>query len=61
MPDITMCISEECPVCDLCYRHTAEPSKYRQSYSNFFKGDDADECENFVSNKLYAREFGDGR
>ena len=32
MPDITMCEGSECPIKHLCYRHTAIPSEYRQSY-----------------------------
>ncbi len=34
MPDITMCLSESCPVRDTCYRKQAKPDKY-QSYSIF--------------------------
>ena len=32
MPDITMCIGN-CPVSNYCYRHTATPNSYWQSYS----------------------------
>ncbi len=32
MPDITMCSGANCPLKDECYRYTAEPSKFRQSY-----------------------------
>jgi hypothetical protein len=32
MPDITMCEGTGCPAKDNCYRHTAKPSEYRQSY-----------------------------
>jgi hypothetical protein len=31
MPDITMCTGERCPLKQICYRHTATPSRY-QSY-----------------------------
>jgi hypothetical protein len=34
VPDITMCISQTCPIRDMCYRHKAVPDKY-QSYANF--------------------------
>lgn len=34
MPDITMCVSNNCPYKDKCYRSQAKPSNY-QSYSNF--------------------------
>lgn len=32
MPDITMCDGKDCPLKENCYRHTAEPSKFAQSY-----------------------------
>lgn len=32
MPDITMCSGDECPLKDICYRHTAKPDEHRQSY-----------------------------
>lgn len=32
MPDIAMCNGEGCPKKDECYRHTAKPSEFRQSY-----------------------------
>lgn len=32
MPDITMCEGGNCPIKNKCYRHTAKPSEYRQSY-----------------------------
>lgn len=32
MPDITMCIGEDCEVKNTCYRFTANPNKYQQSY-----------------------------
>jgi len=35
MPDISMCRSERCPIKKKCYRYTATPSDFRQSYSNF--------------------------
>jgi hypothetical protein len=32
MADLTMCDRDECPSRDECYRHTAEPNPWRQSY-----------------------------
>lgn len=32
MADITMCEGKGCPMKDTCYRHTAKPDKYRQSW-----------------------------
>lgn len=32
MPDISMCLGRDCPKKTSCYRFTAFPSEYRQSY-----------------------------
>lgn len=32
MPDITMCSGTDCPHKENCYRYTAKPSEFRQSY-----------------------------
>ena len=32
MPDICMCQGTGCPMKETCYRYTAEPNPYRQSY-----------------------------
>lgn len=32
MPDITMCMGTGCPLKDKCYRYTAKPDEYWQSY-----------------------------
>lgn len=32
MPDISMCLGTECAIKDKCYRCTATPSEYLQSY-----------------------------
>lgn len=32
MPDIAMCMNQECPLRERCYRFKAEPNPYRQSY-----------------------------
>lgn len=32
MPDISMCPGDDCPRKEDCYRYTATPSPYRQSY-----------------------------
>lgn len=34
MPDISMCLSENCPIKDSCYRAQAKPSAY-QSWCDF--------------------------
>lgn len=35
MPDITMCMTKDCPKKETCYRAQATPDKYMQSYSDF--------------------------
>lgn len=44
MADITMCNGGDCPVKDKCYRFTAKPSEFRQSYflNTPFKDDKCD-------------------
>ena len=32
MPDITLCGGTNCPHKEKCYRYTAKPSEFRQSY-----------------------------
>jgi hypothetical protein len=32
MADITMCKGNYCPLKESCYRYTAKPNEYRQSY-----------------------------
>lgn len=32
MPDISMCNGGDCPLKEMCYRYTAKPSEYAQSY-----------------------------
>jgi len=36
MPDITMCVSKECPKRKRCLRQTATPKEHRQSLSDFY-------------------------
>lgn len=51
MPDISMCEGTGCPLKETCYRFTAEPSEYRQSYISVppFKKDNT--CEHYWSTK----------
>lgn len=32
MPDITMCNGDNCPLKETCYRFTATPDEFRQTY-----------------------------
>ena len=49
MPDITMCPGEKddvvCLNRDACYRFTATPNEYRQSYFQVAPFDTPDKCE----------------
>ena len=50
MPDITMCTGYVCPLRDSCYRFTATPSEYRQSYfvsAPYIDEPDGTSCEYF--------------
>lgn len=54
MPDISMCNNEKCIMKELCFRFTATPSEFSQSYDSFVPKDNSEldfECESFVSNK----------
>lgn len=35
MPDISMCVNEECKRKETCYRYKAKPDKYMQAYGEF--------------------------
>lgn len=35
MADITMCTGTGCPLREKCYRYTATPNEYRQSFADF--------------------------
>lgn len=49
MPDITMCEGTGCPEKQMCYRHTAIPNPFRQSY--FMKPPVVnDKCDHFTPN-----------
>lgn len=45
MPDICMCVSNECPRRNECYRWRVKPSEHRQSISRFYKNNE--ECSYF--------------
>jgi len=51
MPDITMCTGEGCEARFTCYRFTAKPNEYRQSY---FKGvpDINGGCEYYINHNF---------
>ena len=45
MPDISMCRDKHCPIREGCYRYTAIPSEYRQSYADFAYNKELKKCE----------------
>jgi hypothetical protein len=53
MPDISMCSNNKCYLKDKCYRYTAKPHEYRQSYSSFDYDDSQGSC--FINNQLYPK------
>jgi hypothetical protein len=53
MPDITMCMGGDCPLKQDCYRYTANPSPYLQSYFGEIPYDnEAKECDSFLDNRI---------
>ena len=53
MPDITMCINEDCPMKLTCHRYTATATPGRQSFS-LYKWDDTG-CGHFWPNASAVR------
>ena len=51
MADITMCNNTDCYLKDKCYRFTATPNKYRQSYFSEKVNKNKNECDYFWNNK----------
>lgn len=56
MPDITLCTNTVCPLRPKCYRATAKPDEYWQSYAKyepkveFNKAEAITTCDMFKSN-----------
>jgi hypothetical protein len=48
MPDIAKCWGENCPIKETCYRFTATPSKWRQSYFAETPIKEDNTCEHFM-------------
>lgn len=59
MPDITMCpgtVKERsCPNKEQCYRYTAKPSEYLQSYFIDLPMNSNKECGHFWDNRPYTK------
>lgn len=45
MVDISMCTNQDCPSKDTCYRFTASPNVWRQSYMEFKPEVDSNQCK----------------
>lgn len=50
MPDISICTNKACPSKEYCYRFTAKPSEFRQSYADFTCEEDEINCSHFYPN-----------
>ena len=48
MPDIAMCWGDNCPIKETCYRCTATPSKWRQSYFAETPIKEDNTCDHFM-------------
>lgn len=48
MPDIAMCWGDNCPIKETCYRFTAKPSKWRQSFLAESPIKEDNTCEYFM-------------
>lgn len=48
MPDIAMCWGDNCPIKVTCYRFTATPSKWRQSYFAETPIKEDNTCDHFM-------------
>ena len=54
MPDISMCANINCPFNKGCYRYTARPNPFRQSYGSFVY-DETKGCNYYWPNTNYYR------
>lgn len=55
MPEVTMCINKKCPLKDKCFRFTATPKPYWQSYADFGYGGlniDKTDCSMYIDNTI---------
>lgn len=55
MPDISLCRNTTCPLREKCYRATAIPNEYGQSYTIFNLNEDGT-CNWFLENKGYEKD-----
>lgn len=57
MPDITMCSGNECSKHRTCYRYTASPNVYRQSYFLIAPVDSAGNCMHYTKDNRTKNEI----
>lgn len=60
--DITMCLGDGCPLKNKCYRHTAKPDEYWQSYfvtPPYSK--ETSSCDDYWDNTEYKKENKNGK
>ena len=50
MPDISMCNGQDCPIKEYCYRYTAEPSEFWQTWG-MFEFNKETGCNYFMANE----------
>lgn len=51
MPDLTLCQGNSCKIKEECFRYTAKPKEFNQSYTNFHGINE--KCEYFIDNKKF--------
>ena len=67
MPDITMCLGTDCPQKETCYRFTAKPNEYWQSYFSvppikdgkceYYWGDNSERIFNQLKDIVNGKEY----
>ena len=55
MPDIAMCNNKLCKSKKKCYRFTAKPNPFRQSYGSFKPEKGRDKCDFYYYNQKFNR------
>ena len=53
MPDICMCMGDNCPLRESCYRYTAYPTRRTQSYMNPPYNPETKSCPKFWLDTKY--------
>ena len=56
MPDITMCKGGECPQKETCWRYTAKPDEYWQSFFSEVPFDRDGECNHYYPDWRFDKE-----